>query len=61
MPASRAAPAFGLEDVGEGLKRMAVGLAKKVLVAGAMGPMADAAFSGSRPGVWTWARPGWGW
>jgi alginate O-acetyltransferase complex protein AlgI len=33
-----------LEDVREGLIRMAIGLAKKVLIAGAMGPMADAAF-----------------
>lgn len=34
----------GLEDVRVGLTRVAVGLAKKVLVAGAMAPMADAAF-----------------
>ncbi|MFZ5426586.1 MAG: MBOAT family O-acyltransferase [Thermodesulfobacteriota bacterium] len=33
-----------LDDVREGLARMGVGLAKKVLVAGTMAPMADAAF-----------------
>ena len=39
----------GLNDLREGLARMALGLAKKVLVAGAMAPMADAAF-GERAG-----------
>lgn len=35
----------GLEDLREGLARMGVGLAKKVLLAGSLAPLADAAFA----------------
>lgn len=34
-----------LEDLREGLSRLGVGLAKKVLLAGSLGPLADAAFA----------------
>jgi alginate O-acetyltransferase complex protein AlgI len=49
FPESGEAGKTSLDDVRVGLTRLAVGLGKKVLIAGAMGSMADAAF-GQRPG-----------
>jgi alginate O-acetyltransferase complex protein AlgI len=45
FPGPDRVPGPGLEDVAEGLRRLALGLAKKTLVAGRLGPLADAAFT----------------
>ncbi|MFP5223682.1 MAG: MBOAT family O-acyltransferase [Acidobacteriota bacterium] len=45
FPPGESAPGRpSLEDMRQGLARMAVGLAKKLLLAGSLGPLADAAF-----------------